>query len=521
MRRLVAGIAALVPVLSLALAPSDGGPLSLTPVAINASAGDQFDPHVSGDLAAYTAGGTIRYYNFFVGSDEVIPGPGDAVDRLSDVSSGKVVFSRQESTGRNPILVFDTVAQTAVEVDPQPFPLRTNGAIGSDTVAFIDRGTAATGELVASELGGATQQVTNDARLDRQPSVAPLGDVIVFESCATSALNCDVRQAARVGGTWTVTALTNNADPEANPDTDGVVVVYDATRAGERDLYWQSVGGDSERRLELPGEQRNPSVSAGVVAFESVAVGDTGADLFVYEIASNRLFRVTATPENESLNDVYVLADGTVRVVWASGATGSRDVYGATFELPAIEPDPTCEARTATLVAAVSYHKHAWDDGAADLAEFAFAVPAAIPAGEGNAANGTAWLSFWQDGGELVKCLYSGDGNTGDGATSSSYLFHHCTEASVVAGSLVTADHLRLRVQNADSQRPRTSVALRLEEDCPPPAPAAPVEQLAAQGLGCSSSGGSLALTALLLALVALCLPRRTAAKARSRRSMR
>ena len=41
---------------ALALSPSDGGPLTLLPVTINASAGDQYDPHVGGDLAAYTAG---------------------------------------------------------------------------------------------------------------------------------------------------------------------------------------------------------------------------------------------------------------------------------------------------------------------------------------------------------------------------------------------------------------------------------------------------------------------------------
>ena len=48
--------------------------------------------------------------------------------------------------------------------------------------------------------------------------------------------------------------------------------------------------------LTLAGEQRNPSVSAGVVAFESVAVGDSAADLFVYQIATNRSFRITSTP---------------------------------------------------------------------------------------------------------------------------------------------------------------------------------------------------------------------------------
>jgi hypothetical protein len=131
--------------------------------------------------------------------------------------------------------------------------------------------------------------------------------VVVYESCGT---NCDIRQAAWNGSNWAVTALTTNSDEDKNPATDGVVVGYDSTRAGEQDIYWQHVGGDSEQRLALAGAQHNPSVSSGVMAFESIAVGDTAADLYVYQIATNRLFRITSTPDDESLNDVYVMPDG-------------------------------------------------------------------------------------------------------------------------------------------------------------------------------------------------------------------
>lgn len=41
----------------------------MLPVTINASAGDQYDPHVNGDLVAYTAEDKIRFYNFFTGDD--------------------------------------------------------------------------------------------------------------------------------------------------------------------------------------------------------------------------------------------------------------------------------------------------------------------------------------------------------------------------------------------------------------------------------------------------------------------
>lgn len=518
MRRLAASIAALIPVMSLALSPSDGGPLTLLPVTINASSGDQFDPHVSGDLAAYTAGPNIRYYDFFSAADAMVPPETDAVDNLSDVSNGKIVFSRSDALGRNPIMVFDVATAAITEVDPQPFPVRTNGAIGSNTVAFIDLGLSPGGELKVADLSGGATQVTNDSRLDRQPSVAPFGDLVVYQSCATSASNCDIRQAALSGGSWVVTALTNNSEHEANPDSDGVIVVYDANRSGERDIYWQSVGGDAEKVLNLAGEQRNPSVSGGVIAFESIAVGDTAADLFVYHVATNRLFRVTSTPADESLNDVYVLPDGRVRVVWAMGAIGSRDVYGATFELPPVEPPPQCEEQTATLSASVTYHPHGWQDGSADIADLEFSVPASIPVSQGNAANGSLWLTFWQDGTEPVKCLYKGDGQQHDGAASpSAYLFHHCTVSSVTAGSTVVADHVRVRVQNADESEAITSVGLTLGTECPEEAAASSAGSTAVI-VGCSSSSGTFTFAALALALLAFLAPRRTVAAARARR---
>lgn len=324
-----------VPATALAVTPADGGALTLFPVTINASAGDQYDPHVSGDIASYTDGNTVRYYNFFTGNDVQVSSPVNAVDLLSDVSNGRIAFTRVEPSGRIPVMVFDTATLTTTEVDPQANPVRFGSAIGSNTVALIDQALSPEGELVVSDLGGATVRVTTDTRADQQPAVAPLGDLVAYESCTTT---CDIRQAGHVGSSWVITYLTSNSEPDGDPDTDGVVVVYDATRSGERDIRWQPVGGGTEQVLNLPGEQRNPSVSAGIVAFESVAVGDSAADLFVYHIATNRLFRITSTPDDETLNDVAVLADGRARVVWSSGPLGSRDIYGATFELPSVGP---------------------------------------------------------------------------------------------------------------------------------------------------------------------------------------
>lgn len=307
--------------------------------------GDQFDPHVDKDRASYTSDTTVRYYDFFSGIDQPIDGffaAGSGMDQLSDVSGGIIVFARSfTADGHLGIIVYQVEKQYGIELSTQPGPgdLRTSPAIGGDggTVAFIDLALTAGGELHAWRRVNEPVRLTNDTRLDLQPAVAPSGNVIVYQSCEISASNCDVHQAAWNGSAWVVTVLTRNTDHESNPDSDDVVVVYDAVRGGERDIHWQPVGGGTEQRLALPGEQRNPSVRGGLVSFESIAPNQTQADLFVYQIATNRLFQITSTPTDDSLNDVSTLADGQFRLVWSEGAIGQRDVLGATIALPALD----------------------------------------------------------------------------------------------------------------------------------------------------------------------------------------
>jgi hypothetical protein len=324
----------LAPAPALAVAPVDGGAITIFPVAINTGAGDQYDAHVSGDLVSYTASDKIRYYDFFSGSDAALPSLVGATDLLSDVSDGNIVFSRVESSGQIPVMLFDIATATSIKVDPQGTELQFAAAIGSSTIALVDLHASPQGELVATA-GGPIAQLTADTRTEQSPSVAPLGNLVVYESCAT---NCDIRQAAWNGTSWVLGDITTTADEDHNPDTDGSLIVYDAIRSGEKDIAWQPVGGGPEQRLELPGEQRNPSISGGVIAFESIAVGNTAADMYLYQVATNRLFRVTSTPSDDTLNDISVLSDGRIHLVWSPGDLGERDVYGATIELPPVGP---------------------------------------------------------------------------------------------------------------------------------------------------------------------------------------
>ena len=69
------------------------------------------------------------------------------------------------------------------------------------------------------------------------------------------------------------------------------------------------------------------------------------AGSYVYHAATNRLFRITSTEgTSEVLADIRRLSDGRFRVVWNDDVctlpTCSRNVFGATFELPDVTQVP-------------------------------------------------------------------------------------------------------------------------------------------------------------------------------------
>lgn len=309
-------VAALIPLVAGAVVPVAGPTPAIVPVGINTQPGDQYDPHVFDDVAAYTADPLIRYYRFSTGVDLAIPAGGNR-DLLSDVSAGRIVFTRVFS-GRNALMVFDTTTATTTEIDPQPGANRVGAAIGGGTVAFIDFGLQGNGEVVAYELATAElTRLTTDTAYDQNPSVSADGTAIVWEHCLSSVLNCDVMKAVHGPSGWTVTAIASTSVPESNPDTSGAVTVFDANRGSATggDVYLVGPGG--EDRLELAGTQVNPSIAGDIVAFESRPDDLSPSDLYLYRMADHLLFRITNTIFNETLNDVSVLADGQVRLVWA------------------------------------------------------------------------------------------------------------------------------------------------------------------------------------------------------------
>jgi hypothetical protein len=326
-----------------AVTPANGGDAGGTLVTINNGPGDQTDPHVSGDLAVYTnstgATSTIHYFDFATGSDSVVPNAGE-FDLLSDVNGGRIVFSRVRSDGTTAVVLFDTVSGVQTDLDPQPGSSRFGARIGGDTVAYEELNVG-NGDIFAYDLAtGTATNLTQSPDVDQNDAVSSSGDVVVWERCVGS--NCDILQSVRSGGAWGApTAVAATTSNEGNPDTDGTTVVYDSDRpsATDQDIYSRPVAGGPETQLSLPGIQFDPSISNGVVAFESRETAIGSADIYVYVIATNTLFRVTDTPAvDESLNDVSVLPNGDVRVVWAANddlVAGNHNIYGRTFSLPA------------------------------------------------------------------------------------------------------------------------------------------------------------------------------------------
>jgi hypothetical protein len=404
------------------LTPQIGRPLTVTPIIINNSSGDQTDPHVDGDLAAYTDSATsqIRYYRFSTSVDAAIPPGATIVDILPGVSGNLVAFTRIEAD-RNAIVVFDTVANTTTEIDPHPGTNRVGSAIGGNTVAFIDMSTG-DGDLYSYDLATNTLQlVSSDPATEQNPNVAPDGNTIVWESCPTSIISCDIKKAVRLGSgsPFVVSTVVNSPDPEDNPDTDGTTIVYDGNLTGNatgQDIYFVPVAGGPTTQLAIAGNQQNPSISAGVIVFESRATPGADSDLYLYVIATNMLYQVTNTPGvDEMLTNVSVLPDGEIRLVWAAddGPDGEQNIYGATFRLP-----PNClSLELGALVTWVPGHcslSHCTPGFFLPQPELLkpnppieFPLPTKLPVAQGNAASGIAALLFSYKSLSSV-CYYQG-----------------------------------------------------------------------------------------------------------------
>ena len=142
----------------------------------------------------------------------------------------------------------------------------------------------------------------------------------------------------------------------------------------------------------MPGPQGYPTVSGDVILFSSVPDG-TGSnsgneyDLYLFQIATQRLWRVTDTPYDEFLSDISRLPDGSLNIVWDSRPSpGESDVYGANITLPPL-PVTTLLQQLIDLVASYNLKQGISNSLDAKLQDAQAALDAARKNNIGTACN--------------------------------------------------------------------------------------------------------------------------------------
>lgn len=344
MLRTITTFVCLMPALALG---QNAAPLTGRSQVVNDGPGDQTDPHVSGALVAYThqssiSSSEIRYHDLLTGVDQAIPTEG-GYDALADINDGRVVFTR--TTDANRVYRFDVgTGGAARELAPRSGVDRRAATLGGQTVAWQELGYTAESlppEIFAYRLDTlALTRLSDDTRMDRTPAVSADGRSVVWAKCATNLDGCDIWAAREAEGGYEVSQLTGPEGEESLPDTNGQVVVY-VTRSlvngvAESDIAWQPVGGGEVRRLALPGVDTNPNVSGPLIAFErrEASSATPNFDVVLYDLRTQTYYRLTETPESETLSDISMDAEGLVRVVWTVRQNGDLNVYAYVFRLP-------------------------------------------------------------------------------------------------------------------------------------------------------------------------------------------
>jgi hypothetical protein len=332
-------------------------------IVIDNGTGPQTNPRIDGNVAVYTdaQAARVEYFDFTMGTTSSVPTSAGASDSLPDIDGDTIVFTRVNSSG-NSIYRYSIGGGAPSETAPVSSPQRRNPAIGGQTIVWEDIAVSATSdpELVVAT-GNMAFQLTNDVPADRNPNVSPSGGQIVWEKCTIGAPTlCDVYAAAGGGSSWVTTPVATGAANEIGPDTNGSQMVYASDAGGAYHVYVTTLGG-APVQLVVPGSvsESHPAIAGTFVAFESF--DGAQSDIYVYDLTTNALRRITNTPENERFSDIAVSLSGgatTVTVVWQVDEAGtSTNVYASRFQLgapesltlsPAADTNPVGTSHTVT-----------------------------------------------------------------------------------------------------------------------------------------------------------------------------
>jgi len=302
---------------------------------------NQTNPHVDCNLVSYTfddfqGSSTIHYKDLETGTDNIIPG--NTVDLLSDISGSRVAYTEVTFPG-DTVRIFDTNSLTTFVV---PGLWNSNPSIGADVVAFEDRDSQAnwySSNITTYDVStGTVTPLTNDSLTNIHPEVSPNGNAVIWAKCTNDLNHCDIYSATRTApGAFTSRALTTgNHERSYETATDGKLAVYVSDRTGERDIYYQPVTGGNEVHLSIAGDQRNPTISGGLISFESDPLGS--GNNFLYDTRTGKLYQVTTGSLDNRLSEISVCGD-TGRIVYVNVGWDAFDAFAFTFQVPTVPSD--------------------------------------------------------------------------------------------------------------------------------------------------------------------------------------
>jgi len=327
------------------LDPTTAPMLAGTHQVLNNSPTSQMEGHIDGKVVAYsdhdpyapplTPQTQIRYYDFTTNTDHLVPG--DELPMHPDISRGRIVFQDFNATG-DPIIVLDTASQTRTIVPGSG----SRPAIGGNTVAIwgsTEPDGSFNPKIRAYDLSsGTSTQLTGENLTNVFSAVSSDGNVIVWQKCHDNALNCDIYSSVQTSpGVFMTTQLTGADRDDRGPDIDGETVAYTCTKPGEPpDICFQSLAGGVETRLSMPGYQQNARVSRNFITFSSLfPLPDApfNWDIFLYEISTGSLYRITNTGDNDGFPDISI-SGGFGRIVYSTYVGGNWDLHAFTFPAP-------------------------------------------------------------------------------------------------------------------------------------------------------------------------------------------
>ena len=309
---------------------------------IDVTRGYQVNGHVVCNLVSYTdendqeGTSSIRYFDLATSTEHVVPG--DGLDRLADTDGGRIAFTRLEvsvpGNGEDHVVVYDIASQSMTEIPEQS----TDPSIGGNLIAFQHgRYEGPSGQIKVYDLNtGTVTALTNDTLLNRNPEMSPDGSVVVWEKCQGDGKSCDIYSATQTGsGTFSAPRLLTGAGEDRNPHTNGQFVVYTSDKSDENDIYFQRVGGSTEMQVSMAGGQYDPHISGNLIVFLSHDSVNGPYDVFLYDLSTARIYRITNAPGYISgVADVVAGCNGVDRIVYMkAGGFGDWDLYGFTFQL--------------------------------------------------------------------------------------------------------------------------------------------------------------------------------------------